>query len=235
MSRAVEVMEGSMNSPQPPAVSSVPGWLFRMGISGLLALAFALPLMPDAWAFQVSPPALTFQTVQGGPNPSNQVVTLSKDTSRRVGWKAVDNAAWLSAAPSSGTITGSAQIVVAVNAGGLAAGTYSGSVKITLSKGGSLSIPVTLIVAPATSTKSITTGTTATLSWMPNTDSDLAGYKIYVGTASGVYGTPVDVGNVTTYTIGNLKVGSTYYFAVTAYDQNKNESPYSGEVSKSIY
>ena len=38
----------------------------------------------------------------------------------------------------------------------------------------------------------------------PNTDSDLAGTLVYMGTSSGRYGTPVDVGNVTTYTAGNL-------------------------------
>jgi hypothetical protein len=81
----------------------------------------------------------------------------------------------------------------------------------------------------------VTTTTTATLSWMPNADSDLAGYKVYMGTSSGRYGTPVDVGNVTTYTAGNLTVGTTYYFTVTAYDQSKNESLHSSEVSKSIY
>ncbi len=91
------------------------------------------------------------------------------------------------------------------------------------------------MVASAPPTKSVTTTTTATLSWMPNTDSDLAGYKVYMGTSSGLYGTPVDVGNVTTYTAGNLTVGTTYYFTVTAYDQSKNESLHSSEVSKSIY
>jgi hypothetical protein len=206
-----------------------------MAIGGLLAWAFALLLIPDAWAVQAAPVSLSFTAVQGGPNPTSQVVTISKSTSRQVGWKAVDNAAWLSAAPSSGMMTTSGQITVAVNANGLAAGTYSGSLKVTLSKGGSLSIPVTLTVASAPPTKSVTTTTTATLSWMPNADSDLAGYKVYMGTSSGRYGTPVDVGNVTTYTAGNLTVGTTYYFTVTAYDQSKNESLHSSEVSKSIY
>lgn len=226
---------GIMNSLQPPAVSPMLGWLLRMTIGGLLAWAFALVPVSDVWAVESTPAALSFTAVQGGPNPTSQVVTISKSTTRQVGWKAVDNAAWLSAAPSSGTMTGSGQITVAVNTNGLAAGTYSGSLKVTLSKGGSLSIPVTLTVASATSTKPVTTVTTATLSWMPNADSDLAGYKVYMGTSSGRYGTPVDVGNVTTYTAMNLSAGTTYYFVVTAYDQNKNESLYSSEVSKSIY
>ncbi len=224
-----------MNSLQQSALSPMLGRLYRVTLGGLLGAALALLLIPDAWAVQATPVSLNFTAVQGGPNPTSQVVTISKSTSRRVGWKAVDNAAWLSAAPFSGTMTTSDEIVVAVNASGLAAGTYSGSLKVTLSKGGSLSIPVTLTVASATSTKAATTATTAILSWAPNTDSDLAGYKVYMGTLSGLYGTPVDVGNVTTYTAGNLSSGTTYYFSVTAYDQSRNESIHSGEVSKSIY
>ncbi|MDO8955978.1 MAG: fibronectin type III domain-containing protein, partial [Deltaproteobacteria bacterium] len=56
------------------------------------------------------------------------------------------------------------------------------------------------------------------LAWDPNTESDLAGYKVYYGTASGTYGTPVDAGNVTIYTLTSLTLAQTYFVAVTAYD-----------------
>ncbi len=55
---------------------------------------------------------------------------------------------------------------------------------------------------------------------------DLAGYKVYYGTSSGVFTTDIDVGNVITYTIPNLSRG-TYYFAVKAYDTDTNFSEYS--------
>jgi fibronectin type 3 domain-containing protein len=45
----------------------------------------------------------------------------------------------------------------------------------------------------------------------------------------------VDVGNVTAYAVTNLGVGTTYYFAVTAYNTSGVESSFSNEVSKSIY
>ena len=69
------------------------------------------------------------------------------------------------------------------------------------------------------------------LQWSP---SDTAtGYKIYYGTASGVYNETVrDVGNVLTHEIGPLGVG-TYYFAATAYNQY-GESELSDEVSATI-
>ncbi|HSB05495.1 MAG TPA: fibronectin type III domain-containing protein [Thermodesulfobacteriota bacterium] len=69
------------------------------------------------------------------------------------------------------------------------------------------------------------------LAWDPNTESDLAGYKVYYGTASHSYGTPINVGNLTTYTLAGLTSGQTYYIAVTAYDTSNNESGFSNEVS----
>ncbi len=71
-----------------------------------------------------------------------------------------------------------------------------------------------------------------TVQWAVNSESDLAGYHVYQGTDSGSYGPPIDVGNTTTYTAGNLQSGLTYYYAVTAYDTAGNESPPSTEVSK---
>ena len=70
------------------------------------------------------------------------------------------------------------------------------------------------------------------VSWNANTETDLAGYKVYAGTAPGQYGAPVDVGNVTAYTATlTPATGTTYYFALTAYDTSGNESVKSDEVS----
>ena len=70
-----------------------------------------------------------------------------------------------------------------------------------------------------------------TLSWNPNTESDLAGYRIHYGTARGSYSAPIDVRNVTVYTLIGLAPEQTYYFAATAYDSSGSESGYSNEVS----
>jgi len=63
----------------------------------------------------------------------------------------------------------------------------------------------------------------------------VAGYHVYVGTASGVYGPPINVGNVTSYAVNNLVIGNTYYFVVTDYNSRGVESAPSNQVSKSIY
>jgi len=74
----------------------------------------------------------------------------------------------------------------------------------------------------------------ATVIWSANTEADLRGYKVHIGTASGVYTKVIDVGNKTSYMI-TLPKGVTYYFAVTAYDTSGNESTYSSELSRSIF
>lgn len=85
------------------------------------------------------------------------------------------------------------------------------------------------------------TAGTATLSWQkPTTNADgtpltdLAGYKVYYGTSSGVYGNPVDIGIVTTYQVQGLTDGTRYYFTVTAYNAANVESDRATEVSKTL-
>ncbi len=68
------------------------------------------------------------------------------------------------------------------------------------------------------------------LAWDPS-GSDVAGYKIYSGTASRDYSSSVDVGNQTSYTLTGLEDGRTYYLAVTAYNTSGVESEYSNEIT----
>jgi hypothetical protein len=92
---------------------------------------------------------------------------------------------------------------------------------------------------------SVALAATAKLNWAANTESDLAGYKIYSGTSprtgtkpsdpnNGGYTNVVDAGKVTTYTINNIADTGTTYFSITAYDNAspKNESAFSLQVSK---
>ena len=82
---------------------------------------------------------------------------------------------------------------------------------------------------------------TATLSWIPpteNTDGTpvtLAGYNIYYGTEAGNYTDTISIGNnITEYLVDNLPPGHTYYFVITAFDEQGNESEYSTMGSKTI-
>ena len=75
------------------------------------------------------------------------------------------------------------------------------------------------------------------LEWNPNTEMDLAGYKIYQSTTSGQYGDPIAVvGKHVTGVMGTIKtdIDRKYYFTVTAFDKSGNESAKAKEVSKMI-
>ena len=84
---------------------------------------------------------------------------------------------------------------------------------------------------------------TAELRWLPPTHrvtgeplgNDLAGYKLYRGSASRTYDTFVDIPDplTTTYIFDTLPPGR-YYFAVSAYDTNGLESGYSNERDRLI-
>ena len=68
------------------------------------------------------------------------------------------------------------------------------------------------------------------LTWNANTETDLAGYRIYKGLQSGSYTSNVSAGKVTTATMTGLEAGKTYYFAATAYNTSNQESGYSNEI-----
>ena len=70
-----------------------------------------------------------------------------------------------------------------------------------------------------------------TLAWDPNLEPDIGGYILYYGTQSRNYDYDVDVGDYTSITISGLVEDVTYYFAVTAYDFEGNESDFSTEIT----
>ena len=69
-----------------------------------------------------------------------------------------------------------------------------------------------------------------TLVWDQNPEPDIAGYRVYYGTSSNTYTNQIDVGNAITTTVANLETGSTYFFAVTAYNLAGAESLPSHEI-----
>ena len=72
-----------------------------------------------------------------------------------------------------------------------------------------------------------------TLEWDAVIHPLLEGYVVYYGTYSGDYDVYLDVGNYTSCTIADLDENETYYFAVTAYSTEGEESDFSNEVSNS--
>ena len=179
----------------------------------------------------LNPPSLGFSGTAGGATPLAQTINLSNPTGGTLSWTLAESAPWLALNITSGTTTTEVdQISASVGISGLSAGTYSTIISVTAS-GASNSpqqIPVSLTLSQPTTTGS------AGLSWTANTEPDLAGYKVHIGTQSGLYNPPITLGTVTTYTATNLTSGKTYYFCVSAFDSAGNESLCSAEVSKPI-
>jgi len=80
--------------------------------------------------------------------------------------------------------------------------------------------------------------TNVTFKWSPNSESDLAGYRIYMSDQSGVYTQNDVIGDIScvpddepccTY-VYEVEDG-TWFFVATAYDTSFNESDYSNEVT----
>jgi hypothetical protein len=187
-------------------------------------VTFAVTAAPTV---NLSPSSLSYAATQGAANPANQNISLT-NSGGTLNWTVRDDASWLAVSPASGS--GSSTLSTSVNTAGLTAGTYSGTLTVSAAGISSKTVAVTLTVnAPATSS--------ATLTWNANTDSDLAGYKIYRATTSGGYGAPIATlqGNVTTYIAAGLQSGTTYFFVITSYDSAGNESIRSNEVSKSVF
>jgi len=74
------------------------------------------------------------------------------------------------------------------------------------------------------------TETDPILEWDPNPEPTIAGYNVYVGSSSRNYSRVIDVGLQTSIPLTNLVQGITSFFAVTAYDTDRLESPFSDEV-----
>ena len=72
-----------------------------------------------------------------------------------------------------------------------------------------------------------------TLEWDAVIHPLLEGYVVYYGTYSGDYDVSLDLGNYTSCTISDLDENEIYYFAVTAYSTEGEESDFSNEVSSS--
>jgi predicted phage tail protein len=91
-------------------------------------------------------------------------------------------------------------------------------------------------------TATTTSSDAVTINWTPPTENvdgtpltNLSGYNIHYGTASGYYTQTISVSNagIATYVVDDLTPGK-YYFAVGAVNSQGTESPVSSEVSATV-
>ncbi|BCA53033.1 hypothetical protein W02_01730 [Nitrospira sp. KM1] len=175
----------------------------------------------------VSPASISTNAQVGSSGPLTSYLNISNTGGGgNLSWSVTDPVDWVIKSVDSGTTPGSVSVSLYPN--GLPAGTYTTNVTVTASgvSGSPKVIPVTMTVGSGSTAS-------ASLSWNANSESDLAGYKVYYGTSSGNYTSSINVGKVTNYTVTGLATGRTYYFALTAYDTTGNESAKSSERSVS--
>jgi hypothetical protein len=67
------------------------------------------------------------------------------------------------------------------------------------------------------------------LTWNASADPSVSGYRIYYGSASGLYTNAITAGNVTSITVNGLADGATYFFAAKSYNAAGVESGFSNE------
>ena len=91
-------------------------------------------------------------------------------------------------------------------------------------------VPVQNLHATSTSATSIS------LAWDSSPLGDFAGFKVYYDSDSSgyPYTNSIDVGTDTSYSLGGLSLGTTFYLAVTCYDTDGNESWYSKELAVTV-
>jgi Fibronectin type III domain len=83
----------------------------------------------------------------------------------------------------------------------------------------------------AATPSSVSGSQSVTLAWNPSTNTDIANYEVYYGSASHTYTNMVTVGNVTNATISGLGGGQTYYFAAKAVTATGLQSDFSNEAN----
>jgi len=95
-------------------------------------------------------------------------------------------------------------------------------------------LPLLVIAVLSTVTPTAASAASARISWNANSESDLAGYHVHYGQASGSYTETADAGMATSLVVPDLQSGGTYYFTISAYDTSDNESILSLEVSYTV-
>jgi len=171
-----------------------------------------------------SPPTSVLQNSQYSFTP-----TASDPNNNPLTFLIANRPTWATFSTSTGQLQGTP---TAVNVG-----TYT-NIAISVSDGtATAALPAFTITVAAVGTGS------ATLTWTAPTQNedgspltDLTSYRIYWGTASRNYTNNVTVTNpgLTTYVVGNLLSGTTYYFATAAGNSQGTYSAYSNEATKAI-
>ncbi|MEG9434439.1 BACON domain-containing protein, partial [Terriglobus sp. ADX1] len=136
-------------------------------------VSVSLTVIPSTASLVASPTSLSFtQQVGTTTSSASQAISITNPSTTNVSWTASTSASWMSVTPASGGTPGTLNI--AVNAGSLAVGTYSGTVTVSsTSPSLTLLIPVTFAVTAAP----VTLSTSNLNSWTISPLGGLSGWS----------------------------------------------------------
>jgi fibronectin type 3 domain-containing protein len=185
----------------------------------------AVTVKPAAAALAVNSTSLTFAAQQGGAGPAPGVLTVSNTGGGTLTYNAVSDAAWLAVSPASGTAPKTLQVTASVV--GLVPGTYTGH--ITISAAGATNSPITVLASLTIA--ALPVQHSVDLSWNASTSPNVVSYSAYRSTTQGgPYLLAASAITGLAYTDATVQSGVTYYYVVTAFDDQAQESVYSNEV-----
>ena len=177
----------------------------------------------------LSPTSLAFTAVQGGSNPAPANVSVTNTGGGTLSFTVTSDAAWLVVSPTGGTAPATLQVAPVI--AGMSAGVYTGHVTISApgaqNSPGVVTVTLTMTAPPVQHS--------VDLNWNASSDNQVVGYNAYRSTTSGgPYGLLASAIGGLTYTDGTVQPGVTYYYVVTATDNQGNESVDSNEAQAVI-
>ena len=161
-----------------------------------------------------------------GTSRLSQSHTGQRERHKHRGWIAsftgVSDQSWLALSASSGTAPSTLQVSPSITA--LKAGNYTGHV--TLTGGG-----VSKIVTVALTVTAPPVQHTIALSWKPSAGTNVVSYRMYRSTIAGSsYAMLSSAIGGASYTDQSVQAATSYYYVVTAVDDQGRESAYSSEI-----
>jgi len=185
-----------------------------------------LTVNPQAPVLSVEPASLSFSGQAGASSPAPASLSITNSGGGSLTFTGISNQPWLVLSGASGTAP--SILTVSPALGGLKAGAYAA--QISVAGGGTTKmVTVSLTVTSPPVQHSVE------LSWKASTNSHVVSYSVYRSTISGSsYGLSASAIGGLSYSDQSVQTGGTYYYVVTAVDDQGRESGYSAQVATII-
>lgn len=174
----------------------------------------------------VTPTSLSFAGQAGASSLTPASVSITNTGAGALTFTGVSDQSWLVLSGAPGTAPSNLQVSATIT--GLKAGTYTGHVNLT-------GAGVTKVVTVALTVTSPPVQHAVALSWNASPNSHVVSYSLYRSTTSGSsYGLSGSAIGGLSYRDPSVQSGTTYYYVITAVDDQGRESAYSSETSAVI-